>query len=590
MPIATHRAKSNYRRAWAAWWVLVALLSLATLAGCRTTCKQWCDNGFKVGPNYRKPCVDVAPDWLDADDKRVLTTPVDHVAWWAESFHDPVLNQLVAQAYRQNLTLREAGARIAEARALRVITVGNFFPQQQDYTAQYSHNLRTGVGDRHFSVWQGQFSLAWELDFWGRYRRAIEAADADLEATVFDYGDVVVTLVADVAATYVDIRTLQTRLRLVQSNVQNQRRTYEIAELRFTVGDISEVDVLQAASNLAQTEAQIPQLELALRQTQNQLCVLLGVSPRNLTAMLGAGQIPDVEQEIAVGIPADLLVRRPDVRRAERQLAAQSALIGVAESDFYPHITLRGNVGRSANQFKEVFEPGAGFGSVGPTLRWDFLHYGRLMGNVHVQDARFQQLLAFYRQAVIQANAEAENAITLFLKSQETLKLQLTAAEAAAKTNEKINLQLEEGEVDYNRVFNVQSFKTQQETAAALAKGDVAQGLIAIYRAMGGGWPSPFLSEAILEPNRPEAQSDPAEEIDPPGSDETSEDILEKIDEQSGIEREELPPGDNDAAPIERHPTPDDDALLRFPEPVAPREAKQPSGLLKLLPAATHDR
>jgi NodT family efflux transporter outer membrane factor (OMF) lipoprotein len=391
--------------------------------------------------------------------------------------------------------LRQAGARIAEARALRLITVGALFPQQQYFSAQYSHNLRTGFGNRHFSVWSGQFGLAWELDLWGRYRRAIETADADLDASVFDYGDVVVTLVADVAATYIDIRTLQAQLKRVRSNVENQRRTYQLAETRFRLEHISEVDVLQAESNLAQTEAFVPQLELALRQSQNQLCVLLGIPPEDLTSRLGDGEIPDVQDEIAVGLPAELLFRRPDVRRAERQLAAQSALIGVAESDFYPQISVSGNVGRIANHFKRVFQLGAGLGSVGPSLRWDILHYGRIFGNVQVQDARFQQLLAAYRQSVLVANQEAENAIVQFLKTQETFEKQLVAARAADETNQRIILQLEEGLVDYNRVINVQSFKTQQETSAALAKGDVAQGLIAIYRALGGGWPSPFLGD-----------------------------------------------------------------------------------------------
>ena len=351
-----------------------------------------------------------------------------------------MLNQLVAEAYGQNLTLREAGSRIQEARALRAIASGSRFPQEQDVSAAYSHNLSTGTGfDRHFSNWNGSFNLAWEIDFWGRYRRALEAADADLDASVFDYGDVVVTLVADVAATYVDIRTLQTRLELVKRNVDNQRKTYELTETRFLGGETSEIDVQQAKSSLAQTEAFVPQLEIALRQAQNQLCVLLGIPTQDLTERLGDGEIPTVAPEIALGIPAATLLQRPDVRRAERELAAQSALIGVAESDLYPQIRLRGDVGVSANQFDELFRNGSSFGSVGPSLRWNLLNYGRILGNIEVQEARFCQLLARYRQAVLLANAEAENAIVEFLKSQVRLKWQLEAAEAADKTNDLIN-------------------------------------------------------------------------------------------------------------------------------------------------------
>jgi len=493
---------------------LIGSIAFAVLiAGC-TGPREWIAKGFKVGPDYCMPAVRFGQDWIDADDRRVLSNRVDHAAWWT-TFNDPVLNQLVAEAYGQNLTLREAGARIREARALRGIVCGRRFPQAQDVSAAYSHNLSTGTGiDRHFSVWNGSFNLAWEIDFWGRFRRAVEAADADLDASVFDYGDVVVTLVADVAATYVDIRTLQTRLVLVGRNVDNQRKTYQLTETRFLGGETSEIDVQQAKSSLAQTEAFVPQLEIALRQAQNQLCVLLGIPPQDITLRLGDGEIPTVAPEIALGIPAETLLQRPDVRRAERELAAQSALIGIAESDLYPQITLRGNVGVSANQFDELFRNGSSFGSVGPSLRWKILNYGRILGNIEFQEARFCQLLARYRQAVLLANAEAENAIIEFLKSQVRLESQLEAAEAAAKTNDLITLKLIEGEADINRVFNVQNFKTQQEESAAVARGDVAQNLISICRALGGGWPSPFLGEPIIE--LPPIDDLTPEEIDTP--------------------------------------------------------------------------
>lgn len=473
---------------------LVIAVSIALLAGC-TSPRQWIANGFKVGPNYCRPATKIAPDWIDADDRRVLSDPVDHAAWWA-TLNDPVLNQLVAEAYRQNLDVREAGARIFEARAVRRFAVGNRFPQRQDLSASYSRNVDSGFES---DLWNGQFNLAWEADFWGRFRRAVEAADADLDASVFDYGDVVVTLVADVAATYVDLRTLQTRLELVKQNVENQRKTYELTQTRFQEGETSEVDVQQAKSSLAQTESFVPQLETSLRQSQNLLCILLGMPPVDLAERLGKGDIPLVSKSIAVGVPAGLLMRRPDVRRAERLLAAQSARIGIAESDLYPIISLSGTVGVAANRLDQLFEDGSAFGSVGPTLRWNILNYGRLLANIDVQDARFSQLLFNYRQTVLLANLEAENAIIAFLNSQQRLESQLDAADAAAKTNELINLQLDEGEVDFNRVFNVQNFKTQQEESAAIARGAVVQNYIAIYRALGGGWPSPFLREAIIE-------------------------------------------------------------------------------------------
>ncbi|WP_197528382.1 efflux transporter outer membrane subunit [Aeoliella mucimassa] len=492
---------------------------LLAAVGC-TGPRQWISNGFKVGPNYCPPSTPVAQGWIDADDERVIGDPVDAAAWWSNSFRDPVLNELVAEAYSQNLTLRQAGSRIMQARALRAIQIGELFPQQQTASADYSHNLTTGSGfDRHFSSWRGAFQLAWEIDFWGRYRRAVEAADADLDATMFDYGDVVVTLIADVASTYIEIRTLQKRLELVKLNVESQKQTYEITEIRFEGGESSDVDVQQAKSSYVQTAALVPQVEINLRQAQNRLCVLMGMPPENILDMLGEGDIPTVEPEIVLGIPAATLLQRPDVRRAERLVAAQSAFIGVAEADFYPRITLSGTVGRSANQFKDLFRSGSGFGSVGPSVDWNVLNYGRILNRVRFEDARFQELVYAYQQSVLNANLEAENAIVRFLKSQELLRLQLEAAEAADLTNKLITEKFVAGDqIDFNRVFGVQNTKTQQEVAAAAAKGEVAQGVVEIYRALGGGWPSPYLNTPPAVPAAPVDTPTDAEEIQVPAA------------------------------------------------------------------------
>lgn len=501
--------------------LVLATCAALIVAGC-TGPRQWIANGFKVGPNYCPPSVAVAENWIDAEDKRVITDPVHDAAWWA-TFNDPVLNELVAEAYQQNLTLREAGARVLEARMLREIAVGNIFPQDQAVAGGYSYNTTSGSGPgTRVSLWNGSFGYAWELDFWGRFRRAVIAADAILDASIFDYGDVVVTLVADVAATYVEIRTLEVRLELVKQNVANQRKTYDLTEALFEEGAASQIDVQQAKSSLAQTEAFVPQLEIALRLAQNQMCVLLGIPPTDLEERLGKGQIPTVSSDVVVGIPAQTLLRRPDVRRAERELAAQSELIGIAESDLYPHITLSGNIDVSARRINGLFTENLKSTSFGPSFRWDILNYGRIVGSIGVEDAQFQQLLAFYRQTVLVANLEAENALITFLKSQERLEYQLQAAAAADETNKRIIVSLEEGEVDFNRVFNVQNFKTQQEESAAIAKGEVAQSLISIYRALGGGWPSPYLGQPIIEVS----QNGETGEEEEPGSDAQAEELL----------------------------------------------------------------
>src|SRR5690349_3158478 len=309
---------------------LACAVGLAALApgGC-TSLHEYIDNGFKVGPNYGRPPAPVAPRWIDADDVRVRSSSDDLSRWWAV-FNDPVLDGLVRYAYGQNLTLRQAGFRVLEARARLGVSVGNFFPQQQgasgDYT-RYGLSLedanRQFIPKRWYGQWDVGLGMAWELDFWGRYRRAIEASQDELDVSVENYDDVLVTLLGDVASTYVQLRTTQEQIKLTKANIAIQRETLTIAEAKFKAGTVSEVDVDQARSNLAQTEALIPQLEIQLRQAGDRLCVLLGVPPEDVLPKVGEAPIPTSPTEVAAGVPADLVRRRPDVRRAERQAAAE---------------------------------------------------------------------------------------------------------------------------------------------------------------------------------------------------------------------------------------------------------------------------
>ncbi|MEX2188833.1 MAG: efflux transporter outer membrane subunit [Pirellulales bacterium] len=470
------------------------LVLLPLVLGCTST-RQWIANDFKVGPAYCRPDAAVADDWIDADDQRLRNESVDHAAWWTV-FDDPVLDGLIAEAYGQNLPLRVAGFRILEARSLRAIAAGNVLPQQQQAFADYSYNVNSlrsfglPLPNRQFSLWDGGFNLAWELDFWGRFRRAVEAADADLNASIENYDDVLVTLLADVATTYVDIRTLERRLELARSNIALQKGSFDLADLRKQGGASNSLDVEQAKSNLAQTEAFVPQLEIALRQSQNQLCVLLGIPPEDLNQRLAAAPIPTAPAEVALGVPGELLRRRPDVRRAERQLAAQSARIGVAEAEFYPHIAVTGVIGVEANQFQDLFKSGASIGSVGPSLRWNVLNYGRILNSVRAEDARFQQAALTYQQTVLLANAEAENAVVTFLRSQQRRDALARSSAAARRSNELVSSLFRAGDANgqLDRVFVIQSFLVQQEDAEAQAEGEVAKSLIAVYRALGGGW------------------------------------------------------------------------------------------------------
>lgn len=479
------------RRRLARW---AAVLTLGPLLGGCTGPREYFQNCFKVGPNYKRPPAAVADNWIDYADPRVQSVAVDDSHWWTV-FNDPVLAALVQKAYQQNLTLREAGFRVLQARALRGVAVSTLFPQQQQAYADYNRNAlslnaanQESLPDRWYDNWDAGFTLAWELDFWGRFRRLVEVYSAELDASVEGYDAVLVTLIGDVAQTYVQIRTLEARIRFTQENVKLQQGTLEIAEIRFKEGATTDLDVQQAKTNLAQTEALIPPLEIALRQAQNRLCVLLGVPPHNLWPEIGRGPIPATPVEVAVGIPADLLRRRPDVREAERQLAAQSARIGVAMSDFYPQISLVGTLGVQAKNLSDLFENQSFVGQVGPSFRWNILLYGKLLNDVRFQEARFQELAAAYQHAVLKADQEVENGLVAFLQSQQQVKYLTESTAAAKKAADLALIQYREGKVDFNRVYLLEGVLVQQQDQLAQARGNVALGLIEVYRALGGGW------------------------------------------------------------------------------------------------------
>jgi NodT family efflux transporter outer membrane factor (OMF) lipoprotein len=476
---------------------LAATLLVCGLVGGCTSLHEYIANGFKVGPNYTPPPAAVANEWIDAADKRVRSETDDLSLWW-KVFNDPVLEDLIGSAYRQNLSLRAAGFRVLQARAQLAIDQGNLLPQVQKMTGDFSryafseetaNNILNVPGTRrYFSQWDYGFVLGWELDFWGKFRRAVEAGAANLDASVDNYDDVLVTLLADVATYYTQIRTTELRIKFAKDNAEIQRKTFKIAETRFKTGGGAKLDMVQAHSTLAQTEAQVPELEIALRQANNRLCILLGIPPEDLKSKLGPAPIPAAPPEVAVGIPADLLRRRPDVRRAERQAAAQCAEIGVAEAEFYPHIAIGGTIDYSAANFKDLFRATAFNGQVGPSFQWNILNYGRILNNVRLQDAHFQELVAAYQNTVLIANQDVENGLVTFLRAQERTKYQAEAVENQEEAVKLITTQYETGGVDFTRVTQIQQTLVEQQDTLAQARGEIALGLIQTYRALGGGW------------------------------------------------------------------------------------------------------
>jgi len=478
----------------------------ALVTGC-TTLGEFIQNGLKVGPQYERPPAPIADQWIDSGNPRIKNEVGDYSSWWTV-FSDPILNNLVQTAYEQNINLRIAATRVLEAQAQRAIATGSLFPQQQQSTTNLQY-IKTRT-DRVTDFRTG-FNATWELDFWGRFRRLIESADDILESSVDDYDNVMVTLIGDVAATYVQYRILEQQIAYTRQNVELQRGSLKIATERWQAGQTNELGVLQGKSLLEQIEATIPLLEIGLRQANNQLCVLLGIPPAELANRLGQASIPQSPAEVVVGIPADLIRRRPDVRAAERLVAAQNAQIGVAEAAFYPAFFISGNIEYQALKISpNAFERFQN-GNIGPTVQWDILNYGRILNNVRFQDLKTQELAGVYQQKVLSAAQEVENGIIAFLNARREVEHLAESVKAAESAVRIANAQYRAGAIDYTPVFVAQQFLVQQQNLYAQAQGDIALGLIGVYRAIGGGW-----ELRLAQPNREIAVPLPPAELVPP--------------------------------------------------------------------------
>lgn len=431
---------------------------------------------------------------------RLTGEPANPVAWWTH-FQDPVLNDLVSTTLQQNLTLREAGQRIEEATARRGVVVGNLYPQSQAATGGFSKSRLSSRTANFFSFpgvfepdlnpenWSVGLAASWELDFWGRYRRAIESADASLDATIAAYDDVAVILIAEVASAYVEMCTAEQRYRLAAKNLDIQKRSLDLATQKQEAGLVSGLDAAQAETNVGQTASILPTLEIQRRQASNRLCVLLGRPPIDLSSELGSSsQIPVSPQSLAFGVPADLLRRRPDVRRAERELAAQSARIGVAQSEFYPHISLAGNIGYSAEDLGKLSSSKSSSGVISPQFAWNILNYGRIKRNVEAETAAFHRLAFAYQASVLNAQREAEDAQVSFAYGFDRASSLDTAVTGAAKAVEKLEQSYQAGTIGFGQVYLMQAELVRQQDQLAQAESNIATSLIAMFKALGGGW------------------------------------------------------------------------------------------------------
>jgi NodT family efflux transporter outer membrane factor (OMF) lipoprotein len=443
-------------------------------------------NACAVGPDYTEPEADVQTGWTETESTLVDSKAALDPRWWETAFADPVLNELTSNALQQNLTLRSAGLRVLQSQQQLAIAIGNQYPQQQQIGALAE---RQQENSSRFNDYNVGFNLAWELDFWGRFSRQVESASAELDASVANYDDAMVSLVAQAAQSYLLLRTFQDRLEIARNNIKLQKESLRIAQAKLDAGDVSELDVDQATSLLHNTIASVPALEISLQQTKNALALLLGESPQEFNQLAGTtGAIPTTTPAITLGMPQDLIRQRPDVRAAERQLAAQSAQIGFAVTELYPHFSIGGSIGTSAMDSDDLFSNDGETWSFFGGFQWNVLNYGRLKSNVRLQDAVFQQLLVDYRFTVLQAQVDVENAIVAYLKSYEQVKAYRVAATASQKAVDIATAQYQDGLVDFNTVIGTLNALASQQDVLASTRGAVATNLVQVYKALGGGW------------------------------------------------------------------------------------------------------
>ncbi len=472
-----------------------------------------------VGPDYEPPdfTVETVPDqWRTTVETEMAADTTDLEMWWV-AFNDSLLTELIQRSEFGNLDLQAAVGRVAEARAIRGVAKGGYWPDialggAYSYQKISENGIQGAVagggeppadgGDAGgpsigdpFDSWLFGIDLSWELDLFGRIRRTVEAADAQLQASVEDYRDVLVTLYAEVGSAYVDARAFQTRLDFATQNVTAQENSLELTRDRFNAGLTSALDVAQAEQNLAQTRSTIPGLDIGLEAALNRLAVLLGEAPGSIHDELqeSAG-LPKPDDKVAYGIPADLLRRRPDIRQAERLLASQTARIGIATADLYPTLSLGGSVGLEALDFGDLGESGSGVWSIVPKISWPIFTGGKIRNRIRAEEARTAQALAAYEQTVLRALEETQNALVAYGQEKTRRDRLLEAVNASQRAVDLVETQYLSGLTNFQNLLDSQRSLFQQQDALAESEGRVVDNLITLNRALGGGW-SPSTAE-----------------------------------------------------------------------------------------------
>lgn len=458
-------------------------------------------SGCVVGPDYVKPDISTPDAWHMELTKGLESGQVDFQDWW-KVFNDPVLDSLIQRAAENNYNLQKAVAAIKESRASRASARGEYWPDIDatgSYSrARFSENGLLPLSDPdQTNLHAAGGSAAWEIDLFGRISRSVESADATYQASVEDYRDVLVSLYAEVATNYVDLRSIQARLNYALQNVELQKKTVKLTKDRLEAELVPQLDVFQAQLNLANTKSTIPTLRTLETKALNRLATLLGVNPGTLNEELSkTASIPTTPRELIIGIPAELLRQRPDIRKAERQLAAQTAQVGVATAALYPSFSLNGTFVLESTEFSDVTSWGSRKYGFGPSFSWNIFDGNRVQSNIQVQQARTEQLLAAYKQTVLSGLEDVENSMVSYVQELDRMEALGEAVFAAEKSAELVEIRYINNLSDFQNVLDMQRSLSTQQDSLADSRGAVVKNLISLYKALGGGWNSQRFSTA----------------------------------------------------------------------------------------------
>lgn len=468
-------------------WMPVVLIMI----GCAT-----------VGPDYVRPDTSLSTTWHSELKGGLIAgelNPQTLAAWWT-TLNDSELSRLIDRAVSGNLDLKKARARVREARARRGIAKAGLFPTLDASGSatwtESSNDTGTNRTSETGTLYTASFDAGWEIDIFGGVRRSVEAAEADIGASQEDFRDVLVSLLAEVALNYIDLRTFQSRLAIAESNIEAQNETYQLTLWRNQAGLSDELAVQQARYNLENTRAQLPTLRTGKEEAMNRIAVLLGEQPGKVHSQLEQRvSMPVIPLKLAIGIPANVLRNRPDVRRAERELAAQSARIGVATADLYPKLTLSGSIGFETLKMGTSPTSQTWSFNVGPGITWAIFRAGAIRQNIEVQSALHEQALITYEAAILSALEDVENALVAYAEEQNRRDNLQEAAQAAQKAVELAKYNYQSGLTDFNNVLEAQRSLLTFQDQLAQSNTTVTSNLVRLYKALGGGWKSMYPDE-----------------------------------------------------------------------------------------------